>query len=55
VKENFTQQVGSRWNKFVREPINASFVMVDGSPRVQPSMDGSDVPDAKLNEAVIPK
>ena len=54
VKENFTQQVGSRWNKFVREPINASFVMVDGSPRVQPSMDGSDVPDAKLNEAVIP-
>jgi len=54
VKENFTQQVGSRWNKFVREPINASFVMVDGSPRVQPSMDGSDVPDSKLNEAVIP-
>lgn len=54
VKENFTQQVGSRWSKFVREPINASFVMVDGSPRVQPSMDGSDVPDSKLNEAVIP-
>jgi vancomycin resistance protein YoaR len=54
VKENFTQQVGSRWKKFVREPINASFVMVDGSPRVQPSMDGSDVPDSKLNEAVIP-
>ena len=54
VKENFTQQVGSRWNKFVREPINASFVMVDGSPRVQPSMDGSDVPEAKLNDAVIP-
>ena len=54
VKENFTQQVGLRWSKFVREPINASFAMVDGSPRVQPSMDGSDVPDSKLNEAVIP-
>ncbi|CAB4715451.1 MAG: hypothetical protein F2684_01750 [Actinobacteria bacterium] len=54
IKENFLQQVGSRWSKYVREPINASFTMVDGKPRVQPSSDGSDVPDAKLNEAIIP-
>ncbi len=54
VKENFLQQVGSRWSKYVREPINASFTMVDGEPRVQPSADGSDVPDAKLNQAIIP-
>ena len=54
IKENFLQQVGSRWSKYVREPINASFTMVDGEPRVQPSSDGSDVPDAKLNEAIIP-
>lgn len=54
VKENFLQQVGSRWSKYVREPINASFMMVDGEPRVQPSADGSDVPDAKLNQAIIP-
>ena len=54
VKENFLQQVGARWSKYVREPINASFTMVDGEPRVQPSADGSDVPDAKLNQAIIP-
>jgi len=54
VKENFVQQVGSRWSKYVREPINASFTMVEGEPRVQPSSDGSDVPDAKLNQAIIP-
>ena len=54
VKENFLQQVGSRWSKYVREPINASFTMVEGEPRVQPSSDGSDVPDAKLNQAIIP-
>ena len=54
VKESFIQQVGSRWSKYVREPINASFVMVEGQARVQPSTDGSDVPDSKLNEAIIP-
>ncbi len=54
IKENFLQQVGSRWRKYVREPINASFTLVDGKPRVQPSSDGSDVPDAKLNDAIIP-
>jgi vancomycin resistance protein YoaR len=54
VKENFVQQVGSRWSKYVREPINASFTMVEGEPRVQPSSDGSDVPDTKLNQAIIP-
>jgi vancomycin resistance protein YoaR len=54
VKENFLLQVGSRWSKYVREPVNASFVMVDGKPRVQPSSDGSDVPESKLNDAVIP-
>ena len=54
VKENFLQQVGSRWRKYVREPINASFTMVDGKPRVQPSSDGSDVPDVKLNDVIIP-
>ena len=54
VKENFLLQVGSRWSKYVREPINASFTMVEGEPRVQPSSDGSDVPDAKLNQAIIP-
>jgi len=54
VKENFLQQVGSRWSKFVREPINASFTMVDGKARVQPSTDGSDVLDAKLSESIIP-
>lgn len=53
-KGKFLQQVGSRWRKYVREPINASFIMVDGKPRVQPSSDGSDVPDAKLNDAIIP-
>ena len=54
VKESFIQQVGSRWSKYVREPVNASFVMVDGQARVQPSTDGSDVPDAKLSAAIIP-
>ena len=54
VKENFLQQVGSRWSKYVREPINASFTLVDGKPRVQPSADGSDVPDTKLSEAIVP-
>jgi vancomycin resistance protein YoaR len=54
VKENFVQQVGSRWSKYVREPVNASFTVVDGKPRVQPSADGSDVPDTKLSEAIIP-
>ena len=54
VKESFIQQVGSRWSKYVREPINASFVMVEGQARVQPSTDGSDVPDAKLSAAIIP-
>jgi len=54
VKESFIQQVGSRWSKYVREPVNASFVMIDGQARVQPSTDGSDVPDAKLSAAIIP-
>jgi vancomycin resistance protein YoaR len=54
VKESFIQQVGSRWSKYVREPVNASFVMVEGQARVQPSTDGSDVPDAKLSAAIIP-
>ncbi|MSO33053.1 MAG: hypothetical protein EXQ80_01350 [Candidatus Nanopelagicaceae bacterium] len=54
VKESFLQQVGSRWSKYVREPVNASFKIEDGKPRVQPSSDGSDVPDSKLNEAIIP-
>ena len=54
VKESFIQQVGSRWSKYVREPVNASFVMIEGQARVQPSTDGSDVPDAKLSAAIIP-
>ena len=35
------------------EPLNASFTMVDGAPRVQPSRDGLDVPEDKLSDALI--
>lgn len=54
IKANFLQLVGLRWSRYVREPVNASFMLVDGKPRVQPSSDGSDVPETKLSDAVIP-
>lgn len=45
--------MGKSWTSNVVEPLNASFTMVDGAPRVQPSRDGLDVPEDKLSGALI--
>jgi vancomycin resistance protein YoaR len=53
LKGTFINLVGKQWTANVIEPVNASFTMVDGAPRVQPSRDGLDVPEAKLSSAII--
>lgn len=53
LKATFINLVGTQWSANVVEPVNASFAMVDGAPRVQPSRDGLDVPEDKLGGAII--
>ena len=53
LKATFINQVGKKWSAHVVEPINASFTMSAGVPRVQPSRDGLDVPEDKLSGAMI--
>lgn len=53
LKGTFINLVGKSWTSNVVEPLNASFTMVDGAPRVQPSRDGLDVPEDKLSGALI--
>lgn len=53
LKGTFINQVGKKWTAHVIEPVNASFVISNGEPRVQPSRDGSDVPEEKLNSAIL--
>ena len=53
LKGTFINLVGKSWTSNVVEPLNASFTMVDGAPRVQPSRDGLDVPEDKLSDALI--
>lgn len=53
LRGTFINLVGKQWTANVIEPINASFTMVDGAPRVQPSRDGLDVPETKLSNAII--
>lgn len=53
LKGTFINLVGKSWTSNVVEPLNASFTMIDGAPRVQPSRDGLDVPEDKLSGALI--
>jgi vancomycin resistance protein YoaR len=53
LKATFINLVGKQWSANLVEPVNASFNMVDGAPRVQPSKDGLDVPENKLGVAII--
>lgn len=53
LKGTFINLVGKSWTSNVVEPLNASFSMVDGAPRVQPSRDGLDVPEDKLSDSLI--
>ena len=53
LKATFINLVGKKWTSHVIEPVNASFTMSDGAPRVQPSRDGLDVPEEVLSEAII--
>jgi len=53
LKATFINEVGRKWSSHVVEPINASFTMSAGVPRVQPSRDGLDVPEEKLSSAII--
>lgn len=53
LKGTFINLVGKSWTSNVVEPVNASFAMTDGAPRVQPSRDGLDVPEEKLSDALI--
>lgn len=53
LKGTFINLVGKSWTSNVVEPLNASFTMVDGAPRVQPSRDGLDVPEDKLSDSLI--
>lgn len=53
LKPTFVKLVGKNWSTRLAEPVNASFTMVNGEPRVQPSRDGLDVSDEKLNSAMV--
>ena len=53
LKATFINEIGRKWTANVVEPVNASFTVSSGVPRVQPSRDGLDVPDEKLSTAVI--
>lgn len=53
LKATFINEIGRKWTANIVEPVNASFTVSSGVPRVQPSRDGLDVPDEKLSTAVI--
>ncbi len=53
LKATFINAVGKKWTSHVVEPVNASFTMSGGEPRVQPSRDGLDVPEEKLSAALL--
>ncbi len=53
LKATFINEVGKKWTAHVVEPVNASFTMSDGQPRVQPSRDGLDVPEEKLSISLL--
>ena len=53
LRGTFVNAMGSQWTSRVVEPVNASFIMSGGEPRVQPSHDGFDVPEQKLNDAFV--
>lgn len=53
LKATFINAVGKKWTGNVIEPINASFIISGGEPRVQPSRDGLDVPEAKLQSGIL--
>lgn len=53
LKATFINAVGKKWASHVVEPVNASFSISGGQPRVQPSRDGLDVPEEKLSSALI--
>ena len=53
LKATFINAVGRKWSANVVEPVNASFTISAGAPRVQPSRDGLDVPEEKLSSAML--
>ena len=53
LKPIFVKLIGRSWSENLAEPINASFTMVNGQPRVQPSRDGLDVPEERLSQAIL--
>ena len=53
LKATFINAVGRKWSAHVVEPVNASFTMSGGEPRVQPSRDGLDVPEEKLSNSLL--
>ena len=53
LKATFINAVGKKWSANVVEPVNASFTISAGAPRVQPSRDGLDVPEEKLSSAML--
>ena len=53
LKATFINAVGKKWTANVIEPVNASFIMSGGEPRVQPSRDGLDVPEEKLQRGIL--
>lgn len=53
LKATFINEIGKRWTSHIVEPVNASFTISEGQPRVQPSRDGLDVPEEKLSALII--
>jgi vancomycin resistance protein YoaR len=53
LKATFINRVGKKWTANIVEPINASFSMSGGELRVQPSRDGLDVPEEKLQSGIL--
>lgn len=53
LKGTFVNLLGKTWTAHVIEPVNASFIISNGEPRVQPSRDGSDIPEEKLNALML--
>lgn len=53
LKATFINAVGKKWTAHVVEPVNASFIMSRGEPRVQPSRDGLDVPEERLQSGIL--
>lgn len=53
LKATFINEVGRNWSANIVEPVNASFTISAGVPRVQPSRDGLDVPEETLARAML--